>query len=605
MRKTTRLSTRTFGLRAAVAIENGGKIAEALELAQVPDILDTMDAHDGARFFLMFPYQVFKTLIGQLHLLRNHIVKPGPVGWYSLTDKFSKEFADTKLNPLADMIPTIAAMSVAGDRTKNAKLQRLLAGSASHLVLSAGAEPDRHGKSFRDIYRDETHFYEPGALSQISARRGSYPNDFREVDMTTGLIANTEAAALWGASDRRTWYWRCPACRKFHAPMYSIEDPVTGERIGGLIYERRLGDDGLPHEPAIGASLRYRCPKCRTEFHDTPRSRAEHNGTATAPRGLYVSENAAPASATFGWTCHGIALRKWLPMVMRFELAQIARQRGDLEPLAKTIREEFAGVWDAEKYFRPDQQNRYQHPTPYAMGEPWSGEIQDPRKRPMRFATVDVQLDHYFLVIRKWGRWSQSRLHFVARCLSPAEIALHLTQHEVPPERVFFDARHDTQRVRTVCARMGWRTLMGDKEMRDYKHDDGIRRIYDVPKFLDAFTGTAHQGRSDSTVVEIVFSKNAALDRLHLLRGDDSRAPDGSPLWTAAADAPDWYFKQINAHFRKRIDEADGGHHYAWHGQKDDHAGDCEAMGVVCATMAELTGAESLKPAPQSQPAAS
>jgi hypothetical protein len=581
-----RLSTETFGRRIAATIDNGAKITEALDLPQVRDILATMDAHAAARFFLLFPFQVFKTLAGQIHLLRNHAVNPGPVGWYARTEKFAKDFADAKLNPLADSMPLMRALSApASDRTKNAKLSRRLAGPASHGIFSANTEPDRHGKTFRDVYRDETHLYEAGWLPQISNRRGAYGENFKEVDMTTGLIAGTDAANLWFSGDQRTWHWRCPSCNKLHEPRFSIEDPATGKRIGGLIYTRKMREDGLPDEGAIAESLRYVCPNCSAEFKDSAASRAAHSGTADKPRGIYIAKNATPSERTFGWTCHGIAIRRWLPMVIRFEQSQIIRQRGDLEPLSKCIMEEFAGIWDPEKYFRPEGQNRYQHPTPYLMEEEWAGEIKDPQGRPMRFCTVDVQLDRYYMVIRKWGRWSQSRLHFTAVCFSAEEIAIHCARCQVPPERIFFDARHDAERVRRTCARAGWKTLMGDREMRNYSHEDGIRRIYAKPQAIDSMTGTELQAASGSYVVETLFSKNAALDRLHLLRSDDSRAPDGSPLWTAATNAPDWYFKQINAHFKKEG---------VWEGQKDDHAGDGEAMGVVTATMAELTGAETL-----------
>jgi len=35
-----------------------------------------------------------------------------------------------------------------------------------------------------------------------------------------------------------------------------------------------------------------------------------------------------------------------------------------------------------------------------------------------------------------------------------------------------------------------------------------------------------------------------------------------------------------------------------WHGQKEDHADDCEAMQVIVATALGLTGAESMETAP-------
>jgi hypothetical protein len=211
-----------------------------------------------------------------------------------------------------------------------------------------------------------------------------------------------------------------------------------------------------------------------------------------------------------------------------------------------------------------------------------------------RICTIDVQLDHYVAVIRKWGRYSSSRLHLAFIAFSPSEIARICQEENTPPERIALDVRHDTQRVRTICARMGWRTMMGDKAERDYAHPDGIRRIYAEPKIIDAYTGTLLQGATGSCVVETLFSKNSALNRLHALRGSEAKTPTGEPVWTAASDAPDWYFKQINAHYRKRIENADGSHHYVWHGQKDDHADDCESMQVVVATALGLTGAETM-----------
>lgn len=166
------------------------------------------------------------------------------------------------------------------------------------------------------------------------------------------------------------------------------------------------------------------------------------------------------------------------------------------------------------------------------------------------------------------------------------------------------DARYNPQAVRKIAAFMGWRTMMGDsnivggKAMKDYAHPDGVRRIFDQPKIIDAMSGLELQAQSTgSCVIETLFSKNSALDRLAILRDADSKAPDGTPLWTAASDAPDWYFAEVNAHYRKRIEEANGGHHSEWHGMKNDHADDCEAMSVVVASALNFTGAESLTPA--------
>lgn len=618
-----RLSTLTFARRSAEHLDSGAKLLQALDQPMVPEILDTMDAHDCARFFLLFPYQLFKTLLGQLHLCRDHYVHGRPALWYAPTDKFAKEFAKLKLNTLFDKIPELRAITP-DDRSDDALLHKKLAGGASHLILSAATDADRHGKSAADLYRDETHLYEAGWAKQISARRGSYPDDYTETDMTTGLIHGTDGHHLWLGTDQRTWHWRCPACGHLHAPSYEIKDPATDQRLGGIVYERRFHPDGLPDPTGIA----YQCPACRTRFPDTHGTRAAFNGTADKPLGRYIPMNPAAQPRTFGWRCHGVALRPWREMVYRFELALLAKARGDLGPLSECIMEEFGDIWDPDKYFRPDQKSRYQHftpvvdidltgvrtprldeagkplhaATPYRMEEPWPGEIKARDGKPFRFATVDVQIDHYYLVIRSWGRFSQSRLWFTARCLSVSEIALHCARADVPPCRTFFDTRFESQRIRTIAARGGYVTLMGDKALRDYTHPDGIKRIYDIPKVIDAFTGTELQSQTESACAEILFSKNSALDRLALMRDPEHRHPlDGTPLWTAASDAPEWYFTQVNAHFRKRIEGKDGTYHYAWEGQKDDHAADCEAMQIVAASMSEITIAESLGPAAPSQ----
>lgn len=616
-----RLSTLTFARQSAASLDGGAKLLQALDHPQVPEILETMDAHDCARFFLLFPYQLFKTLLGQLHLCRDHYVRGRPALWYSPTAEFAKQFAKLKLNTLFDAVPALQAITP-DDRSDDATLYKKLAGGGSHIILSAETDAARHGKSAADIYRDETHLYKAGWAKQISARRGSYPDDYTETDMTTGLIHGTDGHHLWLTTDQRTWHWRCPACGHLHAPAYEIKDEASGERRGGIVYTRAHLANGLPDPVALARTLAYQCPACRTRFPDTPATRTAFNGTVAQPRGRYLALNPSPEPRAFGWRCHGVALRAWLPMVMRFELALLAKARGDLGPLSECIMDEFGDIWDPEKYFRPDQHNRYQHATPvydlspdggtrtprldehgkplyaatpYRMEEPWPAELTAADGRPFRFATIDVQIDHYYLVIRSWGPFSQSRLWYTAKCLSVSEIALHCARANVPPYRTYFDSRHDSQRIRTIAARAGYLTLMGDKALRDYTHPDGIKRVYDVPKAIDAFTGIALETRTESACVEILFSKNSALDRLAVMRDPENRHPfDGTPLWTAASDAPDWYFAQINAHYRTRVEEKDGGHHFVWGGQKDDHAADCEAMQVIAASIAELTGLESL-----------
>jgi len=596
LRPQRRLSTRTFGLRAAGHLENGLKLADALRLPMFTDILCTMDANDAARFFILAPVQVGKSAIGQIRLARNHFIRPRQAGWYGPTGDFVKDFADTKCNPLFEAIPDLRLVSY-HDRNRQAKLRHSFV-TGSDLLLSANTENDRTGKTFCDIYLDEPHLYSPGCMEQLSNRRRDYSEQFTETYMSTGLTIGDqavggEAAALWATTDRRLWHVRCPSCSRLFEPRYlhrerpdDPESPITG----GLRYTRQLIEaTGLPDEAAIAASLRYECPHCRASLPDAPSSRAALSGTSEHPRGLYVSQNSSPSPRCFGWNFSAVAVRPWLPIVLRWELAQLARARGDLEPLGKCIREEFAGLWNPEQHLRT---SKIRPLGDYLLGAPWPDEALDPHGRPVRCATIDVQLEHFVLVIRAWSKTGGSRLRWCEKVTTPSRLRDLCMEHGVIPERVYLDGRHEPDYVKRTAAQFGWRVLIGEKD-KDYLHSaTGLRRIFSEPRLIDAFAGTAH---GEGKIAEFRFSKQSALSRLHMIRTIPTA--DGSPMWTAPKNAPEWYFKEIDAHYRTKKTATDGQQYWVWEGWKEDHAGDCEAMQIVFASMAGLIGSESLETA--------
>ncbi len=142
-----------------------------------------------------------------------------------------------------------------------------------------------------------------------------------------------------------------------------------------------------------------------------------------------------------------------------------------------------------------------------------------------------------------------------------------------------------------LCANYGWRSLRGEDE-KDYLHPDGVRRIISPKEEQDPFRGTAHQGRA--IVIENKFAKWSALDRLTLLR--ELTANDGTPLFTAADDAPAWYFKELDAYVRI-LKFKNGLEFHEWtSGGNPDHTADCECEGIAVASALNLTGAESITP---------
>lgn len=653
-----RLSTHSFALRAAPHLDDPAKFLETLSHPMLRDILETMDAHEAALFFILGPVQFFKSLAGQLRLARNHALRPRKAGWYAPTEAFAKDFADTKLNPLLEVIPELRdiAILIAGapptrcrdesppiDKTKQSKMRRTCLGGASHLLLSATTENDRTGKTFEDVYLDEPHLYEPGWIEQIFNRTADYPHTSTKTLMSTGMTRGQdnkggEAAALWDNTDQRTWHSKCPKCEKFFEPRYAhyapdmepsketqtlpvgdknddLHPPAVrdagvgaadgkltrdGKRIiGGLIYDRKFLPNGLPDEAAIAATLRYRCPHCGAEFKDNDGTRLALNGTYEQPLGKYIAQNPTPAARHFGWTFNSIAGRPWLPIVIEFEKAILALSRGDFEPLAKLIREKFGGIWNPIEYLR---EKRLDLKADYAMGQrpgehtPWPDEGLDPLGRPYRLCTVDVQRGWFRVLVRAWNNKSESRLLWADEVSSPGRIKEICDALAVIPERVVLDRRYNKEYVRQNAGTYGWRTLFGEKE-KDYLHPDGIRRVISTPEPMDPFQGTIHAGRCQ--IIENKFAKWTCLSRLDILRKLQNRA--GQKLFTAPADAPDWYFREMEAYtwMPKVIDGTDTGE---WRATGPDHSPDCECMGIAVAAALKLTGAESIEVAPQQTP---
>lgn len=588
-----RKSTRSFARKHAGHIPS---IADALDLPMVPDILDTMDRVNGARFVVLAPTQVFKTLLGQLHAMRSMLVEPCAAGWYAHPEKFLDDFAAEKFNPLFDSMPVLSPLLF--DDPHKRTITRYQFPGHMLALLSARVLTNRQGKTFRNLYLDEPWTYEPGWIEEISKRRSSFDEaqTWREIYMSTGSVSGRgdvggDFTEIWRSSDQRRWHVRCPNCQKLFHPRFTHEDEKTGERNGGLTYKTVMREDGLPDESAIASSVVYRTPCCGTELPDTAASRLLLSGTADKPRGLFVSENPTPSTAprTIGWQVHGIALKPWAPIALRMVLATMARARGDLVPLEKIIRLDFADIWTPAEHF---SEKKLRPMGEYKMGDDWADEAVDDRGMKCRFAGVDVQLDHFVATARMWAADARSRQLHAEKITTAGILNDRLERLGIPRERVFLDARHEPQKVRRLCALYGWRSLQGEGE-KDYPHRElgNIRRIFSELIPIDPYQGTNQQGRS--MIFEFKFSKPSALERLHLLRS--LPAADGSPMWTCATDCPEWYWKEIDAFHRMKKTSQNGETFYTWEAHGPDHAADGETMGIVAASMMGLIGAESLE----------
>ena len=593
----SRLSTHEWALRFVAP--HYPRVAEILTYPMVPVILDRIDANPGAIFIVQGSPQIFKTLVAQIYELRSQMIEPANGLWYCKNEPTAEQIASEKFNPLYDAAmpkarirqkdDELAPALLFADRTKRTTTHYAQPSGPHLLFLSAGVEVNRQSKSAENLYLDESWAYSPGWIKEIQRRREDAPR-YREIHLQTGPTEGTFSEELWEQSTQEVWHPRCVACKKLVPPEVG-----DGKTVGGLRYESGPSvrdEEGNRILAVTRATVTFECPRCGHRHVNSENSRQRMNDG-----GVFVSMNANPESHIHGFRVPKLPLRDWADIAIEKITAARAIKRGDLSLQEDFVRKTEAKTWHLMLHLA----KRKDRPIgKYKMGDEWADEAKDEYGRPWRIATIDVQQDYYILVIRMWGKFSRSRLRWTSKPLSETEINETLAKHKVLRERVFLDCRFYTVRVRRLAVRNGWKTLMGDKAQRDYLHKDGIRRIYDEPRLIEAFQGKKEQGRFP-LCLENLFSKQAALTRLHILKTetcqpDPVRAEIIEPIFTMAEDAPEWYYRENEAHHMVIEEDKFGEQRTVWTGLKEDHAGDCEAMQVVAASMAELTGAESLEP---------
>jgi hypothetical protein len=584
-----RITSHSFALRFIAP--RFPRLAEILAYPMVKIILDRIDENPGAIFIILGAPQLFKTLIGQIVAMRSQMIEPVPALWYEKNQDSAQEVAEEKFNPLFDAcMPTCYATPNAKeptpailyhDRNKRTKTSYTLPNGYILRFLSAGVKLNRQGKSAQDIYFNEPWEFEPGWIKDCQSRREDFPR-YREIHMMTGPTHGSYSHELWQQSSQETWHMRCTneACGQLIPPEFG-----DGEAAGGVRYDSGPNvrdQDGQRILAATRPTVHLVCPSCGTRYENTEHARAALNA-----HGQLVSGNAHPELHIHGFRCPALPYRKWDDIAIEKIVADRALKRGDLTLTEELHRKRFASVWDPEIRLR---EKRTRPISRYKLRQEWDGEAKDPAGRPVRCCTVDVQLDRFVIVIRMWGRDGRSRLRWCENVTTPARIRDLCMEHGVIPERVYLDGRHEPDYVRKVAAAHGWRVLMGEDD-KDYFHKaTGLRRIFSEPRSMEAGAGT---GVCLGVAVQFMFSKQSALTRLHLLRTLPSATDEA--VWSAADDAPEWYFKEIDAHYRVKKHAQDGSVYWVWQGLRDDHAGDCEAMQIVFASMAGLVGAESLE----------
>ena len=540
----------------------------------------------GGVVILLGSVQHIKTLTAQLIQLYGLSTSPCNSAFYDLTSEALREFSDDKWTPLLDSTNQVtrAIPDKVYCRTKFYTSTPF----GYVRLLSAGIMANRNSKTLERITADESWAYkdDEGWLSQIRDRQSSFNWQWQMFLPTSGQTAGSELDEMWKRSTQRTWHVKCDCCGEEIPYIWKLP-PVDGKvPPGGMRYASTnevTNDEGGIDWVKLRESAYYQCQLCEGRMDWSPADQDRRNQSG---RYIQLNEGGDPTYEAYNY--NAIAHAPWPELVTKWKEATIARNRGDLSKLENFVRKQLAEAWNESDHISSEvKQNSA---GGYLLGDEWDAKDQ------LIFCTVDVQKDSFYLVVRSWAL-IDGELH--SRLLERAHVASvgqikdiadkwQLKQNGLEGTRVWLDGNYNTSAVQRLASAHGFCVFRGDKAM-DFRHQDGLRRIYGEMQYIDTFQGTS-KAKSERYAGQVRFSKHSALNSLFLLRS--LRGENGELLWTHADNVGSDYIRQINAWQRISKTAPDGRRFYDFRNtdSKNDHYSDAETMNVVCCAMAGLVG---------------
>lgn len=535
----------------------------------VREVMEAMADPDIRLVSIVAPVQSSKTIGAELCLCYIVANFPGPCLWLSQTDADAKDQAEARLHKLFSECDAVRKLFPA-DRHKKKTQTVFFSNGMTLWVLGAHAKSNLQSRSIRWLIGDETWQWPNGHMQQAEARVTAFGWLGKCIFLSQGGTENDDTHRKFETTDMREWEFECPKCGKYQPYKWSNIEWDRNYRDGG----------GRIDFAKVRSSVRLVCEFCKHEIADSDANRKLLNSSA---KFVPKNPNAPATKAGFHW--NSLASMSWGELAEMYLRAKESCRRGDMEDLKNFYQKRLALPWgDLEEDFTLDIS-----PSGYRMGDDWESEAavgakgailppphENKNRVRLRFLTVDVQMDHFYAVVRSWARDASSRLVYCAKLQTWEDVEILQNRFGVFPQLVFVDAGYSTFEVYRNCAKHNWTALMGDGR-RDFPH-----RVNG--KITQRFYSTArHPLVSDRKCRMHYWSNLGIKDTLARLRSN--RNPDEGSTWEVPSDVPEEYLKMLDSEQRVKK-----GNSWEWRqiGKRPNHYWDCEAMQVCAAYMMKL-----------------
>lgn len=535
----------------------------------VREVMEAMADPDIRIVSIVAPVQSSKTISAELCLCYIIANFPGPCLWLSQTNADAKDQAEARLHKLFSECDAVKKLFPA-DRHKKKTQTVFFSNGMTLWVLGAHAKSNLQSRSIRWLIGDETWQWPSGHMQQAEARVTAFGWLGKCIFLSQGGTENDDTHRKFETTDMREWEFKCPKCGKYQPYKWSNIEWDKNYRDG----------EGRMDFAKVRSSVRLVCEFCKHEIADSDANRKLLNSSA---KFVPQNPNAPTTKAGFHW--NSLASMSWGELAEMYLRAKESCRRGDMEDLKNFYQKRLALPWgDLEEDFTLDIS-----PSGYRMGDDWESEgavgakgavLPPPHENKnrvrLRFLTVDVQMDHFYTVVRSWACDASSRLVYCAKLQTWEDVEILQNRFGVFPQLVFVDAGYSTFEVYRNCAKHNWTALMGDGR-RDFPH-----RVNG--KITQRFYSTArHPLVSDRKCRMHYWSNLGIKDTLARLRSNQN--PDEGSTWEVPSDVPEEYLKMLDSEQRVKK-----GNSWEWRqiGKRPNHYWDCEAMQVCAAYMMKL-----------------
>ena len=537
-------------------------IAEALRIAA--------DA-ETKLLVIIASIQSGKSLFARLftcHIIAN---TPGPTAVFQSTDSEAKDFALRYMRPVWNNCPPVKSrISVDDmDRSTTTDFDRM-----TLYCRGLWNEANLQRLSLRFTIADECWMAPPGHLAELSARVTAFGWMGKRIFMSQGGRANQEIHQLQETTDQRDWNFRCGKCDALQPWVWEqVRFPDDAKLTGSWDLQK------------VSTGTTYECAACQTRLPDNNATRIEANS-----RGCFVATTSAANSGYIGLHWNSLATMSWGELaVMMIKAKESAEMYGDEEARRQFKQKRLALSWAEEG----GEIVNIAQAANYNCADDWEGEsVITPKGRvvdregapegsfPFRTAGIDVQRGHFFGVIRRWSKTGHSRLKAFAKIDTWQDVEAFVKKHAVHPALVMVDSGDSAQDVYRQTAMRGWKCAKGSgNEDFSVTTKDGktTRRFYSDKQ-------TIMVPGLQTRAVLVVWSNLAGKDLLHGLRS--------RKVFTYALDAGQDYVDQMSAEVRVKDRRTGKPQWLLPQGKKDNHAFDCELLGLLAAVRWGIVGKE-------------